>query len=111
MRSPLSKTTSHRLIRVLLTIIFTKHFLDLKTSERSTLLRNAALKRRRKTRYKWSHINLRISDNHFRQMFRMTRKCFELLSQTIIDNIGENNFKSEEYISTFIASYMCNMFS
>ena len=107
MRSPLSKTTSHRLIHVLLTIIFTKHFLDLKTSERSTLLRKAALKRRRKTRYKWSHINLRISDNHFRRMFRMTRKCFELLSQTIIDNIGENNFKSEEYISTFIDNEFC----
>ena len=107
MRSPISKTTSHRLIHMLLTIIFTKHYLDLKASEKSILLRKAALNRRTKTRYKWSDINLRISDNHFRRMFRMTRKCFELLSQTIINNIGANNFKSEEYIDLFLDNEFC----
>ena len=47
-------------------------------------------------------INERISDRHFRRMFRMSRHCFKLLCQKIISHIGESKFKSEEYIDEFL---------
>ena len=61
-----------------------------------------AQKRRNKVRIPWATINKRISDRHFRRMFRMTRDCFALLCSTIISKIGEKQFKSEAYIDAFL---------
>ena len=58
--------------------------------------------RRVKKRIKWSDLQERISDVHFRRMFRMNRKCFNLLCQKIIAAIGERGFKSEAYIDAFL---------
>ena len=40
-----------------------------------------------------------------RRMFRMTRNCFKKLCETIIDKVGEKNFKSEAYINTFLIGH------
>ena len=61
-----------------------------------------ALERRRKERIPWDVVNERISDRHFRRMFRMTRCCFSLLCQKIISRVGEKQFKSEAYINAFL---------
>jgi len=70
-----------------------------KCSHNNSLL---AKKRRKKVRIPWATINERISDRHFRRMFRMTRDCFALLCSTIISKIGEKQFKSEAYIDAFL---------
>ena len=58
--------------------------------------------RRDKERIQWSELQERISDIHFRRMFRMTRLCFDLLCQKIIAAVGESGFKSEAYIDAFL---------
>ena len=73
-------------------------------SAKSASLSAAALNRRKKRRIIWSEINDRISDNHFRRMFRMNRNCFKLLCQKIISTVGESKFKSEEYIAAFLVN-------
>ena len=35
-------------------------------------------------------------------MLRMSRPCFQLLFQKIISKVGENKFKSEQYIDAFL---------
>ena len=59
-------------------------------------------KRRKKECIKWSEVQERISDVHFRWMFRMTRECFLLLCQKIIAKVGERSFLSEDYINSFL---------
>ena len=100
----MSRGESLQMLSILLCFLFSKYHLDNKVSARSALLRAAALKRRKKTRFTWSQINERISDNHFRRMFRMNRDCFKLLCHKIISKIGESKFKSEEYISAFLSN-------
>ena len=100
----MSRGESLQMLSILLCFLFSKYHLDNKVSARSALLRAAALNCRKKTRFTWSQINERISDNHFRRMFRMNRDCFKLLCHKIISKIGESKFKSEEYISAFLSN-------
>ena len=69
---------------------------------RSEYFSDLALRRRRKHRLKWSEVNERISDLQFRKMFCMSRHCFDLLCNSIIEAIGESKFKSETYIDTIL---------
>ena len=66
------------------------------------IIKESALNRYKKRRIKWSEINEHISDTHFRRTFRMTRPCFKLLYETIIRNVGESKFKSQQYIDVFL---------
>ena len=68
----------------------------------STLKREQALRRRLKKRLSWPDVSKRISDIHFRRMFRMTRACFNLLCNKIIRSVGERAFLSEAYIDAFL---------
>ena len=49
----------------------------------------------------WSDVNKRISNLHFRRMFRMTREFYNLLCSKTIAAVGERAFKSEAYIDVF----------
>ena len=63
---------------------------------------DARLNRQRpqaKERVSWHDFNQRITDDHFRRMFRMDRDTFDSLCQHIIDKIGANKFRSEGYLS------------
>ena len=68
----------------------------------SKMKRNIALKRRIKIRLTWSEVNSRISDAHFRRMFRMSRTCFKQLCDKIIISVGERSFMSQAYIDAFL---------
>ena len=61
-----------------------------------------ALRRRDKERMSWSQFNERVTDKHFRRMFRMSRDCFDLLCCAIISRVGEKQFKSESYLDSFL---------
>ena len=102
MQSMLSKPFTIKLLTTVLCIIFTQYLIDDKKHQLRLLRQESASNRRKKTRIKWSEINQRISDRHFRRMFRMTRVCFSELCCVIICNIGESKFKSEEYIDAFL---------
>ena len=49
-------------------------------------------------RIRWSHIKIRLSDNQFKRMYRMSKGCFESLCEKIILAVGPDEFKSEEYL-------------
>ena len=42
-----------------------------------------------------------MTDRQFRRYFRMERGCFDYLCERIIDNVGEHDFKSENYLRNF----------
>ena len=61
-----------------------------------------AKKRRPIKRVPWSHVDSMLNERQFRRMFRMTRECFHLLCDKIKISVGENTFKSQIYIDTFL---------
>jgi len=64
-------------------------------------LKSAAAKRRQpKQRMLWSQFQgtCSLSEFQFRRMFRMPRGCFEELCTSIKNAVGEDEFKSEEYL-------------
>ena len=98
----ITNPSSYKLLVIALSFVFVQYYIDANAYNAYLLKKQSALNRRKKKRLKWSEINLRISDRHFRRMFRMTRPCFHLLCQTIIKSIGESAFKSEQYIDAFL---------
>ena len=90
-----------RIIPLLVCVILFHHLTEQQSWQRSHTKSILGLKRRRKERILWATINERISDRHFRRMFRMTRDCFSLLCQRIIVEVGGKEFKSEAYIAAF----------
>ena len=102
MHLSITQPSSYKLLVVVLLFLFVQYHIDESAYHAHLLKQQAAMNRRKKKRLKWSEINLRISDRHFRRMFRMTRPCFDLLCQKIISHIGESSFKSEEYIDAFL---------
>ena len=104
MQVHVTKCQSKKLLSILLCLLLAKCHYDSIASAKSASLSAAALHRRKKRRIIWSEINDRISDNHFRRMFRMNRNCFQLLCQKIISTVGESKFKSEEYIAAFLVN-------
>ena len=91
-----------KLTAILLSFIFA-HYHTLQKQEGYHLRKQqSALGRRKKKRIKWDEVNLRISDRHFRRMFRMSRDCFKELCSKVISYVGESSFKSESYISAFL---------
>jgi len=59
-----------------------------------------AKERHPRRRLLWKQFRDSLSDRIFRRMFRMSKECFEKLTQDIINAVGEEEFKSEEYLNT-----------
>ena len=89
------------MMTLLLYLCFKKYVNDKHDIYMSLKLSSAAKNRRKKTRPTWDEVNLKISDTHFRRMFRMSRECFNSLCNVVLRNIGEEKFKSEKYIDAF----------
>ena len=60
--------------------------------------KDGASKRKFRKRKSWDQFQRNLTDRQFRRYFRMSRECFEYLCKRIVDNVGEREFKSEEYL-------------
>ena len=58
----------------------------------------AAMKRRIKSRIKWSEFHKLLSDKQFRRYFRMDKFCFNKLCRDIKEAVGEDDFLSERFL-------------
>ena len=63
--------------------------------------RDAARNRKCRQRRSWEQFQDYLTDRQFRRYFRMERECFDYLCERIIDNVGESDFKSENYLCDF----------
>jgi hypothetical protein len=77
-----------------------------KRLEITTIKKDAAKNRTLRQRTSWSRFQTRLTDKQFRRYFRMERECFEYLCQRIIANVGEGEFKSEEYLNELKHGYV-----
>ena len=68
---------------LLLYLFFIQYEAALPHSHRSYVNSINGKNRRIKKRIRWSDVNKRIGDHQFCRMFRMTRACFNALSQHI----------------------------
>lgn len=59
-----------------------------------------AKQRTPKKRFLWDEFVHSLSDKIFRRTFRMSKACFKLLCIRIRNTVGEEEFKSEEYLRT-----------
>lgn len=57
-------------------------------------------------RTSWEKFQRRLTDKQFCQYFRMERGCFDYLCERIIENVGERDFKSEEYLYDLQRGYI-----
>ncbi len=64
----------------------------------SAIRKDAAAKRRFRQRKSWAAFNGNLTDRQFRRYFRMSRECFRDLCSRIEENVGESQFKSEQYL-------------
>ena len=75
------------------------------------MIRTLSARRRRKCKrmsfYKFREY---LSDRQFRRMFRMTKNCFEELTISIRAKVGEDEFKSEEYLESSLSGKKRKMF-
>jgi len=53
----------------------------------------------KKERTSWLQFNEKITDEHFRRMFRMDRLAFDSLCHQICSKIGEEQFRSEAHLN------------
>ena len=70
----------------------------------SCMRRKAAANRPFRQRRSWWHFRNSMSSNRFKRYFHMSKECFELLCEKIIENEGEDVFKSEDYLN----EQLCN---
>jgi DDE superfamily endonuclease len=82
------------------------HVVDLAHELESLLVRHIREQQRlnrslpqEKTRPTWEAFSNRISSTHFRRMFRMTLEAFSCLCQRITSKVGDDRFRSEEFLS------------
>ena len=64
----------------------------------SQIRKDQASKRRFRQRKSWSAFQANLTDRQFRRYFRMSRECFAYLCNRIMTNVGEDKFKSEEFL-------------
>lgn len=64
----------------------------------SSIRKKASRERRWRQRKRWEDFSTSLTDRQFRRYFRMPRECFDLLCKKIRANVGEDKFKSEEYL-------------
>lgn len=60
--------------------------------------RAAARNRKCRQRRSWAVFQHNLTDRQFRRYFRMERECFHYLCERIIENAGEGDFKSEDFL-------------
>ena len=60
--------------------------------------------RRWRQRKSWDDFSADLTERQFRQYFRMSRECFDLLCTKIKINVGEEVFKSEEYLRKLLSA-------
>ena len=65
----------------------------------SKIRQDSARHRKFRQRKSWSRFQYNLSDRQFRRYFRMSRECFECLCEKIKNNAGEQDFKSEIFLS------------
>ena len=102
MKTFYTNANTSKLLSIVLSFVLVQHDFSLKDEHSSFVRSQLARNCRKKKRINWAELNTRISDSHFRQMFRMTRPCFKLLCQKIIAAVGESSFKSVVYIRSFL---------
>jgi hypothetical protein len=56
--------------------------------------RIAAANRSFRQRRSWFRFCNNMTNNQFRRYFRMSKECFEVLCDKIIENVGEDEFKT-----------------
>ena len=71
----------------------------------SAMRQDQASKRRFRKRKSWAQFQSNLTDRQFRRYFRMSRECFQHLCDRIVDNVGEIEFKSEEYLNNLQYSH------
>ena len=64
----------------------------------SSQRKNASSNRKYRKRQEWSWFVHYMSHRVFRRYFRMSKDCFSTLCSRIETNVGEHQFRSEEYI-------------
>ena len=69
---------------------------------------DAARRRKFRPRKSWASFQSNLTDRQFRRYFRMPRECFDLLCEKIEANVGEREFKSENYLHLFRGGYKDN---
>lgn len=75
--------------------------LYLKRKKLSRMRKDAVLNRTLRQRKSWSKFESKLTDRQFRRYFRMPRECFEYLCERIKENVGEHEFKSEQYLKDY----------
>ena len=72
----------------------------------SVTKQQSAENRKCRQRTSWSSFEHRLTDKQFRRYFHMERACFFYLCDRIIANVGEADFKSEEYLQHMKCGYV-----
>ena len=70
----------------------------------SAMRKSSASRRRFRQRKSWNAFQANLTDRQFRRYFRMSRECFAYLCNMIESNVGEEVFKSEEYLNALRTS-------
>ena len=70
----------------------------------SSLRKKASRERMWRQRKSWEDFSASLTDWQFRRYFRMSRECYDLLCKKIRAHVGEEEFKSEEYLEDLTKS-------
>ncbi|KAL7544549.1 hypothetical protein ACHAWF_007926 [Thalassiosira exigua] len=74
---------------------FLKYFDKKKISKQR---KDSASNRKFRQRRSWAQFQESLTERQFRRYFRMSRECFNYLCMRITDNVGEREFKSEDFL-------------
>ena len=64
----------------------------------NAIRKEAAANRRFRQRKSWTAFNGNLTYRQFKRYFRMSRECFCDICRRIEENVGESQFKSEQYL-------------
>ena len=72
-------------------------------------MREVAKRRKPRERFRWHEFQTSLSERNFRRMFRMSKSCFKELCDDIINAVGEDVFKGEDYIKDILEGHQESM--
>ena len=67
--------------------------------KKTVINKRCARRRRFRQRKSWASFQSSLTNRQFRRYFRMSKGCFSYLCEQIKSNVGEDKFKSEEFLS------------